>query len=218
MGNPPDLTRLYALYVTDLVGFLKRGFTFNAEGRRLAFRGYKEPWHLENAVQEVFIKVFSENARNGYDGVRPFRNYLFRIAKNSVMDEFRRKRTDILSVEDAVVADDQPLDTESAPASQEQSMIDKQLKEQLDGFIAHLRPDDRALFELRFVQGECVETCAQKLRWSEYRVKRDEKRIRRQFFDRLKANGYFEGTSYKDPSVRALTVLLLTALCRGGIC
>jgi len=43
-----------------------------------------------DVVQEVFVRALSEKARTSYDGLRPYRPYLLRIAKNLMIDRARR--------------------------------------------------------------------------------------------------------------------------------
>ncbi len=216
-GDPAALHRLYSVYVNDIVEFLKRGFTFDAGASRLHFHGFKEPWHLENAVQEVFIKAFSEAARMSYDGIRPYRNFLFRIAKNTVIDDFRQKKSDALNVDELSPVDDHESRLPDETVNPEQDLEDKQLRAKVEAYIDELDKETRSLFEVRFVQGESVEDSARMLGISEYRVKRDEKRIKKQFFQRLKEEGYFEGFRYENETIRSLITVMLTITFRMGI-
>ena len=163
-GKPSALTRTYTEYLADLVGFLKSGFSFDAAGRQYAFRGYKEPWHLENAVQEVFIRAFSTRARVSYDGVRPYRNYLFRIAKNTVMDDFRKQKSDLLHIERTTALDECEVPQEDAESGPEQRIIEQQLQVRIEEFAAGLNDTDRALFDVRFAKGEISSEEFQKMK------------------------------------------------------
>jgi RNA polymerase sigma-70 factor (ECF subfamily) len=217
LGDSSALTRLYSEYVNDVVEFLRRGFSFDAGPSRLHFRGFKEPWHLENAVQDVFIKAFSESARMSFDGIRPYRNFLFRIAKNTVIDDFRQKKSDALNVEEISSVDDQEVPLFDETLNPEQHIQDRQLRIRVEAFIGELDRDSRLLFDVRFIQGNSVEESARNLGWSEYKVKRDEKRIKKQFFHRLKDEGYFEGYRFENESVRSLISIVLTATFGMGI-
>lgn len=216
-GDPSALHRLYAVYVKDIVEFLKRGFSFGASDRQLNFRGFKEPWQLENAVQEVFIRAFSEPARQGFDGIRPYRNYLFRIAKNTVIDAFRQKKSDALNVEEICALEEQEISEHQKTADPEQDLADKQLMAQVAAFVGGLEQEARSLFEVRFVQGASVEDSARILKWSEYKVKRGEAKIKKRFFLQLKENGYFEGYRYENASVRSFISVVMASTLRMGI-
>jgi RNA polymerase sigma-70 factor (ECF subfamily) len=92
-GKLEALTRVYEEYAGMIAGFLTRGFTFSSKGRALEFRGYQQPFDLENVLQETFVRAFSEPARLAYDGLTPYRSYLTAIARNLVLSEHRRRRS-----------------------------------------------------------------------------------------------------------------------------
>ena len=208
-GDAAAMTRVYYAYVYDIIEFLRRGFAFDAGGKRYFFSGYSEPWHLESRIQEVFIKAFSERARLAYDGTRPFFNYLIRIARNSVMDDFRSRRRDALQISEQADADE--ISETPGPHSDdpEQALKDKELTAIVQRFRAELDDSSKALFAVRFTDGSSVETSAATLGWSEYRVKREEKRIRKRFFSFLKTHGYLEGYRLIGPNVESALVCIL---------
>src|SRR6185312_11870668 len=90
-GERKALEEVYRHYVSDVANFLQRGFSFNSRERTLRFTGYAQPFDLDNALQETFTRAFRESARIGYDGLHSYRNYLFAIARNLVIDEFRNR-------------------------------------------------------------------------------------------------------------------------------
>ena len=197
---------------------LVNGFSVESGGERFLFRGYKEPWHLENAVQEIFARAFSEAARTAYDGIRPYKNYLMTIARNYVVDTFRKDMKErTVPVED--VPEDRLSDfSESAEAEDPETVaVTRRLKEETGKFIAALPASDRALFDARFMEGRSVEKCAAYLQISEYRVKRDERRIKKNFFVFMRERGFFEG--YDFFSFRTLilvaTIFSSVAVSRG---
>jgi RNA polymerase sigma-70 factor (ECF subfamily) len=79
-------------YAPEVTRFLRRGFSFRAGERHVRFAGYQEVFSIEDAIQEVFRRAFSVNARLAYDGLRPYRTYLLTIAKNAVINEFNTRR------------------------------------------------------------------------------------------------------------------------------
>src|SRR5260370_32678632 len=90
-GERRALEEVYRHYAPELAAFLQRGFTFSSGGRPLRFSGYAQPFDLDNALQETFLRAFKESARVGYDGLHPYKSYLFAIARNLVLDEFRNR-------------------------------------------------------------------------------------------------------------------------------
>ncbi|MBI3178986.1 MAG: hypothetical protein HYZ27_04955, partial [Deltaproteobacteria bacterium] len=91
-GERHALTAVYHEYVASVVDVLTHGFQFESGGRTLRFAGFSDPLELEGCVQDIFVAVFSQSARHGYDGLRPFAPYVLQIARNRVIDELRRRR------------------------------------------------------------------------------------------------------------------------------
>lgn len=87
-------TWVYRTYVDEVAKMLTGGFTFNSKGDRVRFAGYRRPYQLQEAIQETFLKAFGESARRSYDGTRPYAPYLMQIAKNVVIDGFRKESLD----------------------------------------------------------------------------------------------------------------------------
>ena len=206
-GETAALTKVYTEYARSLFAMLHKGFPVESGGKRFMFRGYKEPWRLENAVQEIFARAFTESARGAYDGLRPYKNYLMTIARNYVVDGFRK------DLKERAVLDDLPeyrmAELPDSPHAEdpEAAAITRRLKEETAKFTDGLDRDDRALFDARFVEGRSVESCSEYLNISEYRVKRDEKRIRKAFFVFMRQRGFFEGYNYL---ITSMVVLLLS--------
>ena len=90
-GERRALEEVYRHYAPEVAAFLQRGFTFNSAGRALRFSGYAQPFDLDNALQETFVRAFKESARVAYDGLHPYKSYLLAIARNLVLDEFRNR-------------------------------------------------------------------------------------------------------------------------------
>lgn len=216
-GENVALTRVYKAYLPDIFNFLKNGFAFNSKGNRYFFKGYREPWHLENAMQDIFSRAFSQSARDAYDGIRPYRNYLFRIARNTVMDAFRDQKKDLLNISDLEPALDNTVSDHPDAADPETLLFEKQLAEQVQQFTDQLPQELVAFFNARFNQGESVEGCAKRFGWSEHRVKREEKQIKKRFFCWLQERGYFRGYRYQNHRAMRLAGALLMICCRQGI-
>src|SRR5688572_23850729 len=83
-GERPALEETYRHYAPIVATFLSRGFTFKSGDQTLRFAGYAEPFDLDNALAETFVRAFRESARLGYDGINPYKNYLLTIARNLV--------------------------------------------------------------------------------------------------------------------------------------
>jgi RNA polymerase sigma factor (sigma-70 family) len=206
-GDKAALTAVYTEYARSLFTMLSKGFSVESRGKPFVFRGYKEPWILENAVQEIFARAFTDTARKAYDGVRPYKNYLMTIARNYVVDSFRKGTKEKSLFHDVPEHRLAELADISAADNPETAAVTERLKEETAKFIAALNDSDRALFDARFVQGRSVESCAGFLRISEYRVKRDERRIKKSFFIYMRKRGFLEGFQYISPQTLLLVIL-----------
>ncbi len=197
-GNPDAVSEVFRAYVEDVATFLQRGFVFSSSGRSCRFEGYKEHFELQDAVQETFIRAFSERARLQYDGVRNYRSYLFAIARNFVIDEFRKVESKMrwYRFEDV---EPQPGDSAGGRATMpdsEKMLESDELAELIRGFEASLSPSERAVFEARFTRGESQRNAAETLGVTRMKLRIMEYRIR------SKALKFFKKTGYLPPDLR----------------
>lgn len=156
-GDPAALAEVYREYARPLFAFLAAGFALEGGAGALVFKGLREPWAREEAVQEIFVRAFSPAARQAYDGVRPYRNYLLTIARNYVLDGLRRGGREVPSAEPSAEAG-APTATSGGP---DELAGSKEVAAHCESFVAALQPQDRAIFESRFRQGLSIEqtTC-----------------------------------------------------------
>ncbi len=189
---------LYRHYAEPVRRFLCGGFTFISQGRTCRFRGTAAGLDLEAIIQETFARAFAPSTRANYDGERPFKNYLFSIAKNLVLREFQR-RDRVLNVEhteeatDALAQRGVELGFTPQGKSPERAVADSELSKVTQGFIAGLTAEETAFFSSRFAQGLTQEATAKEMDCTRARVKLLEKSIRRRFLERLREHGYFVG-------------------------
>jgi RNA polymerase sigma-70 factor (ECF subfamily) len=215
-GDRSVLEQVYREYSRSLFSMLLHGFPVESQHKRFTFRGYKDPWQLENAVQEIFARAFAESARRAYDGIRPYKNYLMTIARNYVVDSFRRRQKESVFFDDLPTYrfSELPFPDDGTPKNPESQAVNRQLKEETAKFVGALDPDTKKLFDARFVRGLSVEASASELQISEYRVKREERRIRKNFFSYMRTRGFFEGFEYVSPAT-ALVFALSSLLAAG---
>lgn len=212
-GDRAALGQVYDEYAPSLIGMLKEGFAIESSGTRYLFEGYREPWHLETAVQEVFARAFSPAARNAYDGLRPYKNYLYTIARNHIVDNFRKKKKDFIPFEELPEQKLEELTEPSSPAgSPETQAVNQELKALVDRFIAGLDALEKEIFTLRFQKSLSVERSAELAHVTEYRIKRTEKSIKKRFYTYMRRQGYFEGFRFD----MNMTCFMLTLLVRAG--
>ncbi len=217
-GETWALSAVYREYASPLYGLLHRGFVLHSAGTSVRFRGYQDSLSLDDAVQEVFSRVFTERARLSYDGLRPFRNYLFTTARNYVTDEYRRRSRlfepinektleNAFAEHDAMAFRQDPEQNTHRPDPAREAEH-RELLNIVECFVTGLSSEDKPIFDMRFREGLSVEACAKKLGLSEYRIKRTEKRLRKRFLDTMQRNGYLEGYSPNSKVLGAWVVLV----------
>jgi RNA polymerase sigma factor (sigma-70 family) len=89
-GAPDVLTEVFNHYVDGVTRLLRHGFRL---GSGTVFGVGDAERELE-LVQETFLRAFSPSSRCAYQPRLP---YLFRIAKNLLLDELRRRRATVVT-------------------------------------------------------------------------------------------------------------------------
>ena len=153
-------------------------------------------------MQETFARAFSASTRRNYDGERPFKNYLFSIAKHLVLREVQRKER-VLSVEqtdettDILARRGVNFGLTSAEQSPEHQVADDQLHGVTATFIEELDEEEKTFFSIRFARGLTQEATAKEMGVTRARIKLLEKQLRNRFLERLRDHGYFVGYTPK---------------------
>ena len=210
-GERRALEEVYRHYVADVANFLRRGFSFTSRERTFRFSGYLQPFDLDNAVQETFVRAFKDSARLGYDGLHSYKNYLLAIARNLVVDEFRNKEVAMSPFvyqdqgaqgrgvdapafhdgEDAAPMQPMPA-SDSAQISAEHEYLRQELAQLYVAFFERLDERDRIFFRARFeeqkTQIEAGESCG----LSHMQARTLEKKLRERFLKFMQTNGYLD--------------------------
>lgn len=213
-GDPAALAEVYREYVRPLYSMLSGGFSFESRSNHLRFKGFAEPWAKEEAVQEIFTRAFTPGARMAYDGIHPYRNYLFTIARNYVVDRLRVTDREIASELNFDEPDsDQPLllnGINSSSSPPDEILGSDELAQHCKSFFAALTSEERDLFNARFRDGLSIEETARLIGISEHHVKRGEQKLKKRFFVQMKEHGYFEGYRLGRVGIeKALAILVL---------
>ncbi|MCU1280053.1 MAG: polymerase sigma-70 factor [bacterium] len=211
-GERRALEEVYRHYAPDVAAFLQRGFTFSSAGRSLRFGGYAQPFDLDNALQETFVRAFKESARVGYDGLHPYKGYLLAIARNLVLDEFRNREVAMSPFIDQLdgsgsgaesAAGTSEWGEEAAPASSvsdgpsagvsaEQELLRRELGRLYAEFVARLSERDRTFFRHRFEEQQTQVEAGSHSGLSHMQARTLEKKLRRAFLDFMQTNGYLD--------------------------
>ena len=205
-GRPAALEAVYRAFERPLKNFVLRGFAFRSEGRELYFGGLTHAHDLEDIIQETFRRAFGVRARQSYDGVRPYKNYLFTIARNAVITDLSSRRRQIpvgeALMRDAPSDDLSPLESwvvsQRAALGEGDALTSHDRVENLEiygllmGFLESLGADEGRFFQFRFLAGCSQENTAQRMGWNRARVRKLEARLRRAFLCHASGSGYLE--------------------------
>jgi RNA polymerase sigma factor (sigma-70 family) len=147
-GDARAFDAIVAEYEPMVVMELQHGFPLRSGGR---FFGFKQAFELEDAIQGVWLTVFSESARRHYDGIRPFRPYLRRIVRNHVHAIHARKRRSLARMEGVR---DQPASAEPRPVDDtEWQACQRQAHRIVEDVLGRCSDRERAVHDALFVRG-----------------------------------------------------------------
>lgn len=131
---------------------------------------------VEDLVQDVFTRAFTESTRLAYDGIRDYGPYIFTITRNVVVDAFRRRGrevpTDLGTLGDRAIAEATEWGQEPALSA------DLNVLARVRGYLARLPPDLAAVHRQRYGLGVSQDVAAQALGISRQRLRTLEKKLR----------------------------------------
>jgi RNA polymerase sigma factor (sigma-70 family) len=199
-GDRETLAALYRAHVHEVEQLLRNGFAFQSRGQRVRFRGYDEPFRLQEAIQEGFLHAFRRQAREAYDGQQPYLPYLLTIVRNHTLDQLRRAQTEaryivhaesLSTIEGEGQAVERLGESEAADGPEIRALRDE-LSGLLQRFIAELDSADEALVS-RHLMGELSQQqIADELGESRNDVRKRIKELRGRLLRFLKSEGFIE--------------------------
>ena len=203
-GTSSALDRVYRAFAKPLRNFVVRGFAFKSGSRDLYFRGAWADSDLDDIVQETFRRAFGERARQSFDGVRPYKNYLFTIARNAVINDLTARNRQI-PVGDALLGDSfnenmTPLEAwihahRNTMAPDEGNSSHDRLENLevyglVEAFLESLDSTEQRFFQLRFLAHLSQEKTAKRMEWNRAKVRKLETKLRAAFLTHIQGTGY----------------------------
>jgi RNA polymerase sigma-70 factor (ECF subfamily) len=187
-GDRSALERVYRHYAPEIALRLRSGFMLNRQGQPPTHVGLRQSLELESALQEVFFRAFKEPARLGYDGLRPYRDYLLGITRYVVCDELRRRlRTREVSADD-LQPSEQLVDPGAGP---DQRIEEREAIDVVRSFLDQGCDDrDRRLYTLRYQEGLSQDAAAHSAGLTRTQVRRWEAKFRARLLKHLKRVRY----------------------------
>jgi RNA polymerase sigma factor (sigma-70 family) len=173
-GRRDALAAVYERYVDDVARLVRAGFTVTTADGPVRVSGAVDVDVEHEVLQETFVKAFAPAARAGYDGLRPYRPYLMRIAQHVMIDRFRRRQREPLAVIEDVVDDSVGGQAGGDPGD---SLHWRQLSAHAAEFVATLDDEGRRFVALRFEDDLSQDAVAERMGVSRRRVRTLEERV-----------------------------------------
>jgi RNA polymerase sigma-70 factor (ECF subfamily) len=130
----------------------------------LCYRMLGNPEDAEDAAQESFLRAY-HNIRK-YDGGRPFSTWLLSIAAHYCIDQIRKRRMALISLEDTP-----GLDVPDAVPGMESRLSLKEEQRRVRAILDTLEPTDRAAVIMYYWYDFSYDEICQALRLTESAVK-----------------------------------------------
>lgn len=208
-GDDQAIERVYHAHVAQVTALLRNGFSFMSGGQSIYFKGFKDAWDLEGAVQDVFIQAFSERARQSYDGIKPYGPFLLTIARNRVISLLRsemreQRRRSMLAAEGPGPGPDTP----------ERAAMQRQLEQLVARFIDGLDPALAEYYRVRYQGDHNLMQTARQLGLSRMKARIREQKLRQQFVEFLRRQGVLEQVGRGRGRGGLLMLLLLGGVVR----
>ena len=192
-GETWALEQVYRHHFQAVATVVRWGFV-SGSGSRI--NGVRSLHDQHDLIHDVFVRAFSDSARLGYDGLRPYGPYLLRIARNLLVDRARRSGRE--------VTEPPPSGDEGAPpihgelVAQPEAMGVERREEDLDWrrlmectrtYLSGEEPELVLVVRYRFEEGLPQRDVAQRMGISRNRVRALERQAIKRLRKRLKSLG-----------------------------
>jgi RNA polymerase sigma-70 factor (ECF subfamily) len=131
---------------------------------------------VEDLVQDVFTRAFTESSRLAYDGIRDYGPYIFTITRNVVVDAFRRRGREVPT--DLGTLNERAASEATEWGQEPPLSTDLNILARVRGYLARLPPDLAAVHRQRYGLGVSQDAAAQALGISRQRLRTLEKKLR----------------------------------------
>lgn len=150
-GSYKDFTSLYELYAPHLFAFI--------------FKLTRSKTQTKEILQETFIKIWTHRLQT--DPEQSFKSYIFTIAKNLVLNEFRRKINNPIFSDYIEYCNSEELSENRT----EQKLDFDEFNQRLQDAKKKLTPRQREIFELNKEYGLSIPEIAMRISISEQSVR-----------------------------------------------
>jgi RNA polymerase sigma factor (sigma-70 family) len=179
-GHRNTLEAVYWAYVERVRRLVRLGFAYTRTG--VFVRGAVAA-DIDDLVQEVFARAFSESARTSFDGLSDYGPFLLTIARNLLSDWARKQGREIAAHQ---------LDSLAAEPAEDSGPWwgDAEVVAVVEAYLATLTDDLRAVHEQRYVRNRSQAATASALGLTRQRVRTLEGKLRKGLARALKKAGH----------------------------
>lgn len=181
---------LDALRAGDRAEFSRLVEATSAKMYRLAVKMLNDPQDAEDVLQETYLKAYRH--LKDFDGRSSLSTWLYRIATNEALMQLRKRRPDIISIDEPVETtegEQEPVQIIDWCCLPEDVLLSGETRARLDGAISHLPHNLRIVFLLRDIEDLSTHETAEVLNISEVAVKTRLSRARLRLREEL--SGYY---------------------------
>jgi RNA polymerase sigma-70 factor (ECF subfamily) len=181
---------LDALRAGDRAEFSRLVEATSAKMYRLAVKMLNNPLDAEDVLQETYLKAYRH--LKDFDGRSSLSSWLYRIATNEALMQLRKRRPDIISIDESVETtegDQEPVQIVDWCCLPEDELLSGEARARLDEAISHLPHNLRIVFLLRDIEDLSTHETAEILNISEVAVKTRLSRARLRLREEL--SGYY---------------------------
>jgi len=181
---------LDALRAGDRAEFSRLVEATSAKMYRLAVKMLNDPQDAEDVLQETYLKAYRH--LKDFDGRSSLSTWLYRIATNEALMQLRKRRPDIISIDEPVETTEgekEPVQIIDWCCLPEDVLLSGETRARLDGAISHLPHNLRIVFLLRDIEDLSTHKTAEVLNISEVAVKTRLSRARLRLREEL--SGYY---------------------------
>ncbi len=144
---------LDALRAGDRAEFSRLVEATSAKMYRLAVKMLNDPQDAEDVLQETYLKAYRH--LKDFDGRSSLSTWLYRIATNEALMQLRKRRPDIISIDEPVETtegEQEPVQIIDWCCLPEDVLLSGETRARLDGAISHLPHNLRIVFLLRDIE------------------------------------------------------------------
>ncbi len=165
--DPKILEWVEAALAQDQDAFAELVYLFQDPVYNLCYRMLGDAGEAEDATQEAFLRAFLNLRR--YDTKRSFKTWLMSIASNHCIDRWRKRRMQLVSLDDEPTA--AALALSSSDPLPEQAALNAEQSELLQGLLMKLEESYRLPLVLRYWYDYSYAEIAQLMNTTESAIK-----------------------------------------------